>query len=78
MEMKHRIDDRPPLDRWRADDLLEPENGIFGMKAIARCLGVSVPTVKRWVNNPKSGIPISKPMGRWFANRGELLAWQRR
>jgi hypothetical protein len=74
---KPTLDDRPPLDRWRADEVLEPNGGLWGMKAISRYLGVSVDTVRRWVNDDASGLPVSKPAGRWFAEKNELLAWLR-
>ncbi len=68
--------DKPPLDRWRADEILEPDRELWGMKAIAACLGVAVDTARRWAQDPDSGLPVSKPMGRWFANRNALLAWR--
>ncbi len=69
-------DARPPLDRWRADDVLEPDRDLWGLKAIADCLGVAVDTARRWANDPASGMPASKPMGRWFARRSALMAWR--
>lgn len=69
--------DHPPLDRWRADAVLEPNRPLWGMRAIADCLGVSVDTARRWAVEPGSRMPVSKPMGRWFAERGPLLAWRR-
>lgn len=68
---------RPPLDRWRADEVLEPNRPLWGLAAIAACLGVSVDTARRWASDPASGMPISKPGGRWFAERRALLAWRR-
>uniref|UniRef100_A4WS88 DNA-binding protein n=1 Tax=Cereibacter sphaeroides (strain ATCC 17025 / ATH 2.4.3) TaxID=349102 RepID=A4WS88_CERS5 len=70
--------DRPPLDRWRADAVLEPRQGLWGLPAIAKCLGVSIDTARRWANDKASGMPVSKPMGRWFAYRTELLAWRQK
>ena len=67
----------PPLDRFRADDILEPDADLWGMKAIGRCLGVSEDTVRRWALDPASRLPVSKPMGRWFGRKRELLAWLR-
>jgi len=67
----------PPLDRWRADGVLEPDRALWGMRAIAGCLGVSVDTARRWALDPASGAPISRPGGRWFAERNALLAWRR-
>lgn len=69
--------EQPPLDRWRADAVLEPSRPLWGMRAIADCLGVSVDTARRWAADPGSGMPVSKPMGRWFAERAPLLAWRR-
>ncbi len=69
-------DDRPPLDRFRADDVLEPDLELWGIKAIADCLGVAENTVRRWAHDPASGLPVSKPMGRWFARRKALRAWR--
>ena len=67
--------DRPPLDRWRVDAVLEPDRGIWGLKSIASCLRVSEKTVRRWADDKSSGLPVSKPMGRWYAQRDELRAW---
>lgn len=67
----------PPLDRWRADAVLEPNRPLWGLSAIAACLGVSVDTARRWATDPESGMPVSKPMGRWFAERSALMAWRR-
>lgn len=69
-------EDPAPLDRWRADDVLEPNRGLWGMKAIAGCLGVSVETARRWANDPACNLPVTKPMGRWFAKSRELLEWR--
>lgn len=68
---------RPPLDRWRADAVLEPNKALWGLTEIAACLGVSVDTARRWANDRASGMPISKPGGRWFAESVPLLAWRR-
>lgn len=70
--------DKPPLDRWRLDQILEGDRELWGMKAIADCLGVATETARRWANDPASGLPASKPMGRWFARQSELLAWRAR
>ncbi|MFV0303408.1 MAG: DNA-binding protein [Paracoccus sp. (in: a-proteobacteria)] len=69
--------DHPPLDKWRADAVLEPSRALWGMRAIAACLGVSADTARRWAADPVNNMPVSKPMGRWFAERGALLAWRR-
>lgn len=72
-----KLTDAPPLDRWRADEILEANRPLWGLSEIAACLGVSTDTARRWANDPDSGIPISKPMGRWFAERKTLLEWRR-
>lgn len=70
--------DKPPLDRWRADEMLEPDRGLWGLKAIADCLGVSVETARRWATDPACDVPVTKPVGRWFARRRALLDWRAR
>lgn len=69
--------DRAPLDRWRADEILEPNRALWGLTEIAACLGVSVGTARRWAQNDATGMPVSKPGGRWFSERRALLAWRR-
>lgn len=69
--------ERPPLDKWRADEALEPNRPLWGLGEIAACLGVSVDTARRWAQDGASGMPVSKPGGRWFAERRALLAWRR-
>lgn len=59
----------PPLDRLRLDAILEPNRPLWGLGEIAACLGVSIDTARRWATDPSSGMPVSKPMGRWFAER---------
>lgn len=68
---------QPPLDRWRLDAVLEPNRPLWGLSAIAACLGVSTDTARRWATDAASGLPVSKPGGRWFAERTALLAWRR-
>jgi hypothetical protein len=70
-----RQEERPPLDRWRADTLLEPERPLWGLPVIAKVLGVSVDTARRYARDP--AVPISQPegTGQYFAFRSELLAW---
>lgn len=70
--------DNPPLDRWRADDVLEPDRDLWTLKAIGECLGVSAETARRWANDPDCDVPVTKPMGRWFARKRALLAWRAR
>lgn len=71
------IPDRPPLDRWRADGILEPERKLWGLPLIAETLGVSVDTARTWAK--LDGVPIYRPAGTgsYFAFRTELLAWLR-
>ena len=67
--------ERPPLDRWRVDAVLEPERPIWGLPHIAKTLGVSVDTARRWARDP--AVPITKPegSGQHFAFRSALMAW---
>ncbi len=76
-EKQNLLQPLPPIDRWRADAILEPNRPLWGLSAIAACLGVSVDTARRWATDPASGMPVSKPMGRWFAERSALIAWRR-
>lgn len=65
----------PPLDRWRADGLLEPERKLWGLPMIAQFLGVSVGTARKLARHPE--VPIYRPAGSesYFALRTELQAW---
>ena len=69
--------DNPPLDRWRADEVLEGDGKLWGLPHIAKVLGVSVDTARRWARDP--AVPIYQPSGtsQHFAFRSELLAWLR-
>lgn len=69
--------ERPPLDRWRADAVLEPERKLWGLPQIAEVLGVSVDKARELAQRPE--VPISRPVGSgsYFAFRSELLAWLR-
>lgn len=69
--------DNPPLDRWRADEVLEGDGKLWGLPMIAKVLGVSVDTARRWARDP--AVPIFQPTGtsQHFAFRSELLAWLR-
>ena len=67
----------PPLDQWRFDALLELDRKLWGLPAIAGVLGVSVDTARRWANDPDCSAPITRPGGRYFAVRSELVAWLR-
>ena len=67
--------DKPPLDRWRFDAIATGTEKIWGLEAIARSIGLSVATVKRYAARPD--VPIYKPGGRYFALRSELNEWLR-
>lgn len=71
------MQDKPPLDRWRADAVLEPERKLWGLPQIAEVLGVSVDKARTLAKLPE--VPISQPVGSstYFAFRSELLAWLR-
>src|SRR5690606_5644660 len=51
--------DRPPLDRWRVDAVLEPERKLWGLPQIATALGVSVGTARKLAARPE--VPIYRP-----------------
>lgn len=63
------------LDPRRFDALIGGAEKIWGLASIARTLGVSESTVRRWAVDPE--IPIYKPrgVGTYFAQRSELCAW---
>jgi hypothetical protein len=67
--------DKPPLDRWRGDQVLEPNRPIWGLEAIAKVLGLSVNATRQMAK--RDGVPIYKPAGsgQYFAYRSELTAW---
>lgn len=69
--------DLPPLDRWRLDQVLEGDRKLWGLREISAALGVSVDTARKWAGDPDCDVPISKPGGKWFAFRSELMAWLR-
>lgn len=71
------MQDKPPLDRWRADAVLEPERKLWGLPQIAEVLGVSVDKARALAKLAE--VPISQPVGSatYFAFRSELLAWLR-
>lgn len=73
--MVRNYDDNPPLDRWRADEVLEPDRPLWGLPLIAQIAGVSIDTVRRW--HKDTDAPISKPGGRYFTTRRALMAWLR-
>lgn len=69
--------DKPPLDRWRADAVLEPERKLWGLPMIAEVLGVSIGTARKLAR--QQNVPIYKPEGAgcYFAFKSELLNWLR-
>ena len=75
--VKMQRNDRAPLDRWRADEVLDQGRPLWGLTEISGCLGVSVDTARRWAKNPDFKLPVSRLGGRWYADRRELLAWRR-
>lgn len=73
MSGNEQTNDNPPLDRWRVDEVLEPDRHLWGLPEIAQAAGVSIDTAKRWYQ--KTDAPISKPGGRYFSTRAALLSW---
>lgn len=71
------IHDKPPLDRWRADAVLEPERKLWGLPQIAEVLGVSVDRARNLAKLPE--VPITQPpgSGTYLAFRSELMTWLR-
>jgi hypothetical protein len=69
--------DLPPLDRWRADEVLEGDGKLWGLPHIAKVLGVSVDKARDLAK--AEGVPIYRPegSGSYFAFRSELMAWLR-
>lgn len=67
--------ENPPLDRWRADLVLEPNTPIWGLVSIARVLGLSVNKTRDLAKLPE--VPIYQPegCGQYFAWRSELREW---
>ncbi|WP_245639396.1 DNA-binding protein [Rubellimicrobium mesophilum] len=57
------------------DALSTGTDKIWGLRAIAQALGLSVDTTRRLASKP--GVPIYQPAGRYFAVRSELNAWLR-
>lgn len=59
------------------DTMMEPRpRKLWGAPAIARVLGVSEDTVRKWAR--EDGVPIYSPRPRtYFARREELEAWLR-
>ncbi|EYD74085.1 hypothetical protein Rumeso_04338 [Rubellimicrobium mesophilum DSM 19309] len=57
------------------DALSTGADKLWGLRAIAQALGLSVDTTRRLARKP--GVPIYQPAGRYFAVRSELNAWLR-
>lgn len=68
-------DDKPALDRFRLDAILEGDRKLWGLDQIAAALGVSRDTARKWANDPATGCPIKRPAGQYFAFRSDLIAW---
>ncbi len=70
--------DQPRITPWVFDSMFpERDQKLWGLPLIAQALGVSVDTARRWARDPSRNLPVSKPGGRYFAMRSELLAWLR-
>lgn len=66
---------KPAITPTRFDAILGKPEKLWGARAIAAALGVSVDTV---VSLSRSAdCPIYRPSGRYFALRGELERWLR-
>lgn len=50
---------------------------IYGVKAIAGFLGVSERTMKRWLVEDETDLPVTKIGGRWSAHPDDLRRWKR-
>lgn len=69
------MSNHPPLDSWRFDAVTAGPERIWGQEAIARAIGKSVASVRRYASRPD--VPIYRPGGQYFALRSELNAWLR-
>lgn len=65
----------PKIDPVTFDVLVGGPELIWGIGAIAKALNLSESTVKRLAKDP--GFPVSKPSGRYFAYRADLILWLR-
>lgn len=54
---------------------MKNDGWIYGVKAIAGFLRVSVRTVNRWIADESSGFPVRRVGGRRFARSAELRQW---
>lgn len=66
---------KPILDPLRFDTIVGLPSKLWGSREIARALGVSESTVRRWAEIDE--VPIYKPKGtgRMFCYRSEIEAW---
>lgn len=69
---------RAELNALRFDALVSGPEKLWGLGCIARAIGVSESTVRRWADEPD--VPIYQPSGagRYFALRSELNLWLKR
>jgi len=68
-------DERPQIDPVTFDALVGGPEMIWGIGAIAKALNLSESTVKRLAKDP--ACPVSRPSGRYFVYRSELVRWLR-
>ena len=66
-----------PLRARDFDDLARrsEDTRVWGYLAIARELGISRPTLRRWHLDPARKLPLRRLGWRWYSTRGELRAW---
>lgn len=69
------MNNHPPLDSWRFDAVTAGPEKIWGQEAIAKAIGKSVASVRRYADRPD--VPIYRPGGKYFALRSELNEWLR-
>lgn len=67
----------PNLTPPAFDQLARPDRRIVGVDAIGAVLGVSGRTIRRWADDPESGLPVHRLGGRWVGYKSELVAWER-
>jgi hypothetical protein len=63
----------PPITPARFDAISAKPERLWGAKAIARTIGVSIDTVASLARRPDT--PIYQPGGRYYAVRSELERW---
>ena len=69
--------ERPPLDRWRADALLDPERKLWGLPLIAEALGVSIDTARTWAKMDGAAVRICSSLRGWLPRRTRVLRAKR-